>query len=157
MVFSGRSHLARRCDDFDPVDNVTYALHARGELLGDLLEVVGSQAAVQVEHVVTGEARNVAERQIAAPRSRSSAFRSIAGRRVLAVSRSALGSASRRMLPSPESRDGEAISDTWDAAAITAGIWAGTDQVSGVRSSDSGRARRKQKPRSREIRRTGPP
>ena len=48
------------------------------------------------------------------------------------------------MLPSPGSRDGTAIIDAWDAAAITAGIRAGTDEVAGVRSSDGcGQAQKK--------------
>jgi hypothetical protein len=55
------------------------------------------------------------------------------------------------MTPSPGSRDGQAIIDTGDAAAITAGKEAGTDQVSDVRSSDGEQAGRKQRPHPATI------
>jgi len=44
-------------------------------------------------------------------------------------------------METPWSRDGKAISAAWNAAAITAGTRAETDQVSDVRSSDARRAK----------------
>src|SRR5262245_21736322 len=63
--FSVRTRPASRCEDIDLVNNMPHASHARRELLCNLLQVVRTQATAQVEYVVTGEARDVTERQIA--------------------------------------------------------------------------------------------
>src|SRR4051812_18799524 len=66
QILGTRSSLNRRDEDFDPIDHLAYALHARGELLGDLLEVVGGERAVEMDDTVTDSARDRADRQITA-------------------------------------------------------------------------------------------
>lgn len=55
-----------RCKDLDAVTYLTHALHSGGNLLSDLLEIMGGKAAPQMEDVAACDARDVAKRKVTA-------------------------------------------------------------------------------------------
>ena len=52
--------------DIDPVDDSSHSLDSGRDFLGELLEEIRGEAAVQIDHIMVGHADDVAEGEVAA-------------------------------------------------------------------------------------------